>query len=103
MISLTSQNFADIVAEGAVLVDFWADVCAPCRALIPVLEALDRDVPELTIGKVDIQKERDLALSWGVNALPTLVFFVNGVEKTRMTGLHTREQIVEILERASRL
>lgn len=103
MIELTSENFSDETANGAVLVDFWSPTCAPCRLMSPVLEEIDGAVPELKVCKANIMDDVELAKSLDVNALPTLVYFVNGIEKTRLVGFYPREHIVEVLDRASRM
>jgi len=103
MIELNSQNFDDETSNGAVLVDFWSPTCGPCRQLSPILEQIDDAVPEIKICKVNIMNEKDLAVSNGINALPTMIYYVNGVEKTRITGLYPREEIIDRLVRASRI
>jgi len=103
MIKLTLQNFDEETANGAVLVDFWSPTCAPCRRLAPILGEIDDAVLELKICKVNIFDAVELARSHDVNALPTLIYFINGVEKTRIVGLYPRDEIIDRLNRASRL
>jgi len=103
MTELTPENFDHETSSGAVLVDFWSPSCAPCRMLAPILEKIDEAVPELKICKVNVMDGKDLAVSHGVNALPTMIYYVNGVEKTRLTGLYPGSKIIEVLIQASRV
>ena len=59
--------------SGTVLVDFWATWCGPCRMLAPILEELSGQHPELKIVKVDVDENRDLALQYGIESIPTLL------------------------------
>lgn len=102
MIELTPNNFDEETANGAVLVDFWSPTCAPCRRLAAVLEQIDEAVGELKVCKVNIMDAVELARSHDVNALPTLIYFINGVEKTRIIGFYARDEIIDRLDAASR-
>lgn len=68
------------------LVDFWADWCGPCKRLVPVLDALAAEIPELTVVKVNIDERADLALEFQVMSVPTLLLYVNGEPAARRTG-----------------
>ena len=57
--------------SGTVLVDFWATWCGPCRMLAPILEELSGQHPELKIVKVDVDENREMALRYGIESLPT--------------------------------
>lgn len=97
---LTINNFEQEVirASKAYLIDFWAPWCAPCRVLEPILEQLAEEYDgKLSIGKVNTDKDFDIALKFGVSSIPTLVLFIDGKEHARLTGLQTKETIINFI------
>lgn len=89
MLEINEANFAEEVKDGVVMVDFYTTRCGPCRALAPVLESLEN----AKVLKVNVDENMDLAVTHGVSAVPTLVFFKNGEEKTRLVGLQSKETL----------
>jgi len=76
-----------LASEEAVLVDFYADWCGPCRKLAPMLDQLARETPNARIVKVNIDHHPELADRYGVRSIPTLILFKNGKPTARRTGL----------------
>ena len=91
---LKENNFKDVIKEGVWIVDFYADWCGPCKMLSPVLESLEYD----NILKVNVDAFSELAASFGVMSIPTLIFFKDGVEKYKIIGFTCKEEIENVLE-----
>ena len=91
---LKENNFKDVIKEGVWIVDFYADWCGPCKMLSPVLESLEYD----NILKVNVDAFSELAASFGVMSIPTLIFFKDGVEKNKIIGFTSKEEIENVLE-----
>jgi len=82
-----------------VVVDFWANWCAPCHAMTPVIRRLSKEFDEKVIfAKVDVDNNRDLATQFNVRSVPTLVFFRNGKEWDRLTGAKNHKEVRKVIE-----
>ena len=98
---LTNGNFAAEVLESdkAVLVDFWAPWCGPCRMQAPILEALATEASDrVKIAKVNVDEEAELARTYGVASIPTLVLFKNGEAVSKRVGLTRKEDLTAWIE-----
>ncbi len=75
-IALTKDNFEQVVnGNDMVLVDFWAPWCGPCKGFAPVFEASSEKHADIVFGKVNTDEEQDLAASFNIRSIPTLMFF----------------------------
>ena len=100
MIEVTDNNFESEVLRSTVpvLVDFFAENCAPCRLLKPVLKALAESLGDtVKIVTVDVAANEGLADAYGIAAVPTLIVFKNGQQLHRMVGLKDLHYLREAL------
>lgn len=97
---LDEKNMVDEVAEGVSIVEFGAAWCPPCRALLPVLEALS-DLYPIKVGKVDIDDNLDLAQSQKIMNVPVLIVYQNGAEVERVIGFGGREKVEALFKKYS--
>ena len=99
--SLTPQNFDSTLANSStpVLVDFWAEWCGPCKMLTPVLEEIALEqAGKVVIAKVNIDESPELALRFGITAIPTLIVFKNSQPVHTLNGVQSRRAIKSALE-----
>jgi thioredoxin 1 len=95
----TSFESEVIQANVPVLVDFYSKTCAPCRALLPMLEQLSEEYEdEVKIGKVDVSMFPLLGAKYGVEILPTLIFFNQGNVVDRMIGVQPKSKIQNAID-----
>ncbi len=99
-IKITKQNFEQEVLQSdqPVLVDFWAEWCAPCKMLLPVIEQLAEEVTDAKICKVNVDNDPELARQFKVMTIPTLLLFKNGEVVQQSIGVKPKEEILEMLK-----
>ncbi len=104
VVTVTAQNFQSLVLDGSferpVLVDFWADWCAPCRALMPLLAKLAEEYGgRFLLAKVNTEEEQALAAQFGIRSLPTVQLFKSGRVIDQFMGALPEPQVREFLDR----
>ena len=98
---LTTSSFDGIVGSGVTLVDFWAEWCAPCKMMTPVIDALSEEYDgKATVGKVNIDEEGDLATKFGVSSIPTLLVFKDGEVAKKFVGVTSKDELDSALKEA---
>ncbi|MBB5876127.1 MULTISPECIES: thioredoxin [Xanthomonas] len=101
LISLTDATFAEQVLQssGPVLVDFWAEWCAPCKQLLPIVDDIAEEYAgEARICKINADENKDTAQQFQVRGLPTMILFMDGKEKARLVGLVSKTRIAQVID-----
>ncbi len=99
-VNLTEDNFESEVlkSDQPVLVDFWADWCAPCHRIAPVIEELAHEFDgTATIAKLNVDEEPELARRYGIRSIPSLLFFRSGEAVDRLAGVQPKRVLSEKL------
>ncbi len=96
----TSENFNELIKEGVVLVDFYADWCGPCKMLGPVLEEVAKEDPSVTIVKVNVDNEQALAQHFKVQSIPTLYLFKDGQAVVKTMGYQAKPMLQQFIAKA---
>lgn len=98
---LTEENFKNEVLKSKVpvLVDFWAPWCGPCRSMAPIIDDLAKEFDgKIKVGKVNVDENRNLAGSFGVMSIPTLIFFKDGQNAGQMVGYTAKSVLVKKID-----
>jgi thioredoxin 1 len=102
MVTLTEGNFSQEVLKSTtpVVVDFWAEWCGPCKMIAPVLDELAGEYDgKVKIAKVNIDEFQQLAINYGINSIPTLLFFKNGQVADQVVGMRSKRDLKSSFDR----
>ncbi len=100
MKEINQKDFVSETKEGVVLVDFFATWCAPCRMMGQILEDINKEIDgKAKIVKVDVDQNEELARTFGVMSIPTLIIFKDGIAKEKHVGVWLQNDCVESIKK----
>ena len=98
-ININKNNFQNEImdSEKTVLLDFLAPWCAPCRMVVPIIEEIAGERPDIKVGKINVDEQPELASKFGIMSIPTLVVMKNGKIVQQVSGARPKNAILEML------
>jgi thioredoxin 1 len=98
-ININKNNFQNEVmnTDKPVLLDFWAPWCAPCRMVVPIIEEIAGERPDIKVGKINVDEQPELASEFSIMSIPTLVVMKNGKIVQQVSGARPKNAILEML------
>jgi thioredoxin len=103
-VELSKENFENTINDNnLVLVDFWAAWCGPCRNFAPVYERASEKHPDVAFGKVNTEEQRELAQTFQIRSIPTLMIFREQIIIFSQAGSLPEQALTEIIEKAKNL
>lgn len=99
VLKVTKDNFETVKnSEKAVLLDFFAEWCGPCRMVSPLVDEIAQENPQYLVGKINVDEEPELAAEFGVSSIPMLVVMKNGEIINKSVGARPKAQILAMLQ-----
>ena len=99
-ININKNNFQNEImdSEKTVLLDFGAPWCAPCRMVVPIIEEIADERPDIRVGKINVDEQPELASEFSIMSIPTLVVMKNGKIVQQVSGVRPKNAILEMLQ-----
>lgn len=94
---INKDNFEEVSKSGVVLVDFWAEWCGPCQQMLPILDQFAGTMEgKMTVGKVNVDENPELAGQFRVMSIPTIVVLKDGEMVDQMVGVQSADKLTEV-------
>ena len=98
-VNINNRNFREEIlnSDKKVLLDFWAPWCGPCRMVVPIVEEIAKERPDIKVGKINIDENLDLAGQFAITSIPTLLVLENGNIVNKAVGARSKRNILSML------
>lgn len=98
-LEITDTNINETLSnDGITVLDFWAEWCGPCRILGPIIEQLAENNEDINVGKVNVDSNKISAVQFGIRGIPTMIFFKDGKEVSRLSGIQSLPSLQKIVD-----
>ncbi len=102
--NLTAQNFNDKVSSNdIVILDFWAPWCGPCQQFGPIFEKVSEQYPEILFGKINTEEEKDIAMYFNIQSIPTVAIMREGIIVFMQPGMLPEEGLHDLIKQVKEL
>lgn len=99
IVTITSENYSEVTgSDKTVLLDFWASWCGPCQMISPIVEEIAQEREDITVGKINVDEQMELAQEFGISSIPTLVVIKNSEVINKSVGLISKDEILSLLD-----
>ena len=99
-VNINNNNFQDEVINSSkpVLLDFWSPRCGPCRAVLPIVDEIAGENPNIKVAKVNVEEQPELAMQFKIRSVPTLMVMQDGEIKNKSIGAKNKGSILSMLQ-----